>query len=194
MKGIPVFAAVLVFLGFIVCCVDTGGSGTGLKAALLEATITALQLEIGGYEKKLEAAEGGLGPEGNAEIFGARIAELRKELGRFQAMKPEDYPDPVTSLPGEGHLPPDDGYGPVFPAEKKNIFVTVGNEYAYGSLLDVDGSSRSGPFFRLAGIKGGDPGVLKKGRRYTLEVYCVYRREYFGFIEDYYVYVSGIGK
>ena len=44
----------------------------------------------------------------------------------------------------------------------------------------------------LAGIAGGDYGVLKSGRRYRLELCLVYRREYFGFIGNYYVYIMSV--
>ena len=33
--------------------------------------------------------------------------------------------------------------------------------------------------------------ILKPGRRYRITMYLVYRREYFGFTGDYYVYVAG---
>jgi hypothetical protein len=55
--------------------------------------------------------------------------------------------------------------------------------------LSVEGTSKSGPFYHLAGIGGGDYGILKKGKRYRLDLCLVYRREYFGLIGDYYVHV-----
>ena len=42
----------------------------------------------------------------------------------------------------------------------------------------------------LAGIRGGDYAVLTAGKSYSLTVYTVYRREYFGTIGDFYVYVA----
>ncbi|MBN1836452.1 MAG: hypothetical protein JW820_11420, partial [Spirochaetales bacterium] len=64
--------------------------------------------------------------------------------------------------------------------------------YADGSLLAVRGASRSGPFYHLAGIAGGDYGILEGGRKRRLELCLVYRREYFGLMGDYYVYVLGV--
>ena len=34
--------------------------------------------------------------------------------------------------------------------------------------------------------------MLKPGKSYRVRLYLVYRREYFGFIGDYYVYVSAV--
>jgi hypothetical protein len=78
------------------------------------------------------------------------------------------------------------------PAELREAVVTVDAPYDVGSLLAVEGTSRSGPFFHLTGVLGGDAAVLKPGQRYRLTMYLVYRREYFGFIGDYYVYVSRV--
>jgi hypothetical protein len=70
--------------------------------------------------------------------------------------------------------------------------INVTEPLSDGSLLDVQGATRSGPFYHLAGIKGGDYGVFKPGSTYTVELCLVYRREYFGFIGDYYVYVLSV--
>jgi hypothetical protein len=84
------------------------------------------------------------------------------------------------------------GSGPVLPARKRLVPVTVESPCADGTLLSRTGASRSGPFYHLAGVRGNDYGALKKGRSYTLTLYMVYRREYFGAIGDYYVYVADI--
>jgi hypothetical protein len=72
------------------------------------------------------------------------------------------------------------------------VVLAGGGPYEVGSLLEVEGASRSGPFYHLAGVLGGDASVLKPGKRQRLTVCLVYRREYFGSIGDYYVYVSRI--
>ena len=43
-----------------------------------------------------------------------------------------------------------------------------------------------------AGIAGGDYGLLKAGKKLRLELCLVYRREYYGFIGDFYVYVLSV--
>jgi len=78
-------------------------------------------------------------------------------------------------------------WGPMVPAELRQAVVDVTGPYDVGSLLEVEGTSRSGPFFHLAGVVGGDAATLKPGVRYRIVMYLVYRREYFGFIGGYYV-------
>jgi len=57
---------------------------------------------------------------------------------------------------------------------------------------DGEGASKSGPFYHLSGITGGDYGILKPGKKHRLQLCLVYRREYFGLIGDFYVYVLGV--
>ncbi len=171
-------------------CQNANDAGSDVKKGLLEATRTAVDLDIKGYREKLASAEGGLGPRENVERFKARLAALEAERERFGKMKPEEYPAPVGKGEAVGIFEGPDEIGPIVPAIMRTIPVLVKNGYAKGSLLDVEGANRSGPFYRLAGIKGGCACVLKKDRRYELTVYLVYRREYFGLIKDYDVYVA----
>jgi len=46
------------------------------------------------------------------------------------------------------------------------------------AVLYVEGMSRSGPWYHLAGIAGGDYQALKSGKRYKAEFYEVYPRSY----------------
>ena len=48
-------------------------------------------------------------------------------------------------------------YGPMVPAAPREAIITVTAPYGDGSLLEVEGSSKSGPFFHLAGIRGETP-------------------------------------
>ncbi len=175
-------------------CRSTEAAGPGLKEALIAATKRAITLELKSYQDKLTAAENGLGPRENVEEFKARIAAFEAERDRFQKMKPEGYPAPTAAEEADGIFSGSDAVGPVVPAVKRTIPVLVRNTYEWGSLLDVEGASRSGPFYRLAGIKGGCACVLKKNVHYDLTVYVVFRREYFGLIKDYYVYVADLGE
>jgi hypothetical protein len=164
-------------------CQEKFPADSDVKEDLLQATVVAVKTEIRSLEDKLATAESGADTKQNAEEFRKRILGLKNELDRLSAMKPEAYPD------GEG-TPPPDRRGPLLPAVRKEVTITVKSGYGIGSLLDLDNATRSGPFYHLAGIRGGCPCVLAPGRRYRLMVYLVFRREYFGFIEDSYVYVA----
>jgi hypothetical protein len=50
--------------------------------------------------------------------------------------------------------------------------------------------TRSGPFYHVAGIRGGDFSVFSPSTHYRLKLYLVYKREYFLAIPDYYVYIG----
>jgi hypothetical protein len=168
-------------------------SPADLRESLRQSTVTAIQLEIDAYRAKLQAAMAGTGPEENRAKFRQKIEELEAERERFDRMQTAEYPDPVASTPDTASVFDEaTAWGPMVPAELREVVVIVDQPYDVGSLLAVEGTSRSGPFFHLAGIRGGDAAILKPGKRYQLIVYLVYRREYFGFIGDYYVYVSAI--
>ncbi len=168
-------------------------SAADLRESLRRSTVKAIELEIGAYTEKLRVAEEGTGPEENKAKFRQKIEDLEAERVRFIRMQPGEYPKPVkpTASPSSV-LDEATAYGPMVPAELREVVVVVSEPCSIGGLLPVEGSSRSGPFFHLAGIQGGDAGILKPGKRYQLTVYLVYRREYFGFIGDYYVYVAGV--
>ncbi|OHD70400.1 MAG: hypothetical protein A2177_15325 [Spirochaetes bacterium RBG_13_68_11] len=168
-------------------------SPADLRESLRQSTVTAIQLEIEAYGVKLQAAMEGTGNEENRAKFRQKIEELETERERFDRMPTAEYPDPVASIPDTASVFDEaTAWGPMVPAELREMVVIVDKPYDVGSLLAVEGSSRSGPFFHLAGIRGRDAAILKPGKRYQLTVYLVYRREYFGFIGDYYVYVSAI--
>jgi hypothetical protein len=166
-------------------------SPTDLRESLRRSTVTAIQLEIDAYTAKLQAAMEGTGAEGNRAKFRQKIEELEGERERFDRMPTAKYPDPVASTPDTSSVFDEaTAWGPMVPAELREAVVVVNEPCDVGSLLEVEGASRSGPFFHLAGILGGDAAILKPGQRYQVTMYLVYRREYFGFIGDYYVYVS----
>lgn len=173
-------------------CLSAEESPGDLRESLRQSTITAIQLEIDAYTAKLQTAEEGTGPAENKEKFREIILALEAERDRFDRMTADEYPDPVTAVPDTASvLDEATAYGPMVPAELRKAVVTVEEPCDVGSLLPAEGSSRSGPFFRLAGILRGDAAVLEPGTRYRLTLYLVYRREYFGMIGDYYVYVAG---
>ena len=163
-----------------------------LKKALRSATIRALEMEIPKCESRLKAAEGGLGPAGNAEKFRTQAAHLKSELEHFQKMDPFDYPLPsVREIPTDG-FPEPPAPGPLTPPQKKTVAVIVKEPLKEGSILELEGMTRSGPFYHLAGIANGDSSRLLPGHRYEMTIYLVYSRAYFGLIPDGYVYVAEI--
>lgn len=173
--------------------VQRADDGLDANRALLGATVRAIGLEMDSTRRKLAAAEEGTGPKENVERFRAKLAALRDQLVAFEAMKPADYPSPVTQEPAPGTiLEQSPGWGPILPPVIRELLVTVEGPLADDALLSVEGTSKSGPFYHLAGIEGGDYGMLKKGRRYRLTACLVYRREYAGLIGDYSVYVLAV--
>ncbi|MEF3255565.1 MAG: hypothetical protein K6348_08410, partial [Deferribacterales bacterium] len=144
-----------------------------LKLNLLSSTLKAIEMEIQKYEKSTH-------PDKKE-----KIAYLKKELNKFKNMKPEEY-----VLEGKEQekdlLNP--SFGPLMPPIKKEVEVIVKDRLSTGSMLEVVGMTRSGPFYHVAGMVG-ELENLPKGR-YKLEIYLVYKREYFGFIPNYYVYIS----
>ncbi len=164
-----------------------------LARALAAATVRAIELEMEGYRARLRAAETGTGPRDNVQRFKQKIAALEAEREKFSSTKPEEYPAPAEPQADPGSvLELAAGFGPVLPPALREVAATIDQPCADGTLLSVKGTSRSGPFYHLAGIKGGDYAVLKKGKQYRLTLCLVYRREYFGLIGDYYVYVADV--
>jgi len=171
----------------------TEESPADLRESLRQSTVRAIELEIDAYTAKLQAAEGAGGSAGDRDRFRRAIEALEAERERFAAMPAGEYPDPVAAAPDTASVLDEvAAYGPMVPAVLREAVVVVTAPYGDGSQLEVEGTSKSGPFFHLAGVRGGDPGVLKPGKRYRATLYLVYRREYFGFIGDYHVYVTGI--
>jgi hypothetical protein len=168
-------------------------SPADLRESLRQSTVTAIQLEIDAYTEKLRAAEAGTGPEESAAKFRQKIEALAAERARFEGVTASEYPDPIASVPDTASVFDEvTAWGPMVPAELREAVVDVTGPYDVGSQLEVEGASRSGPFYHLAGIRGGDAVILKPGERHRIAMYLVYRREYFGFIGDYYVYVSQV--
>jgi hypothetical protein len=164
-----------------------------LAKALITATVRAIDLEIDGYRTRLRAAETGTGPRDNVERFKQRLTALEAEREKLSRTKPEEYPEPAGPQGDAGSvLELAAGFGPVLPPVLREVTVTIEQPCADGMLLSVKGTSRSGPFYHLAGIKGSDYAALKQGKQYRLTLCLVYRREYFGLIGDYYVYVADV--
>ncbi|MGQ9843107.1 MAG: hypothetical protein ACUVRK_06020 [Spirochaetota bacterium] len=157
-----------------------------VKEECVNATIAAITMEIKEYENRLKEAKKGLGPKQNVSKFKQRIEELKGELNKFKMINIEQYMIDTNEL-SEVMLT---AYGPVVPPIKKKVHITVCQPYSQGSILDVEKMTRSGPFYHIAGIKNNNYNVFKTSRKYELVIYLVYKKEYFGFIPNYYVYIA----
>jgi hypothetical protein len=159
---------------------------------LRAATVRAIELEIEAARSKLKAAEQGTGPKENVERFRPKIRDLEAERVKLAGMRSGEYPAPVERPADPASVLEDSGgFGPVLPPLMREVAITVEGQLAEGSLLSAEGTSKSGPFYHLAGIAGGDYRMLKPGKKYRLQLCLVYRREYFGLIGDYFVYILG---
>ena len=87
---------------------------------------------------------------------GATRSALEADLEKYQNMEDADY-----TLP-----------------EKIEETVWVEEKAGDNQILYVNGMSRSGPWYHLSGIVGGDYGRLKPGVKYTATYYKVYPRAY----------------
>lgn len=151
-----------------------------LKKRLIDATIRAIKMEINRYKSSQH-------PDKQQ-----KIAYLENELNKFENMGTLDYkltqPEQTSEQPLEVSK-----FGPLMPPIERDVEVIVTKPYDYGSILEVVGMTKSGPFYHIAGIQGDDLSILQPGR-YKLKLYLVYKREYFGFIGNYYVYIDSVEK
>lgn len=149
-----------------------------LKSELLQATINAIKLEMERYAAS------------NRTDKKERLALLEKDLERFEKMHPEDYllKNSQERAGEENEFESFGKFGPVMPPLEREAVAIVNGKLDYGSILTVTGMTRSGPFYHISGIKKGDPRCLSPGE-HKVRLYLVYKREYFGGIPDYYVYV-----
>lgn len=133
-----------------------------LKKACLSATITAIQLEIDRHNLVYEMQP----KPANTAPFATFLADLntlQSDLNKYQAMDVKDYvlPEKITV--------------PAWFSVKPGI----------DSILYVEGMSKSGPWFHLAGIVGGDYSNLQPEIKYDMSFYPVYPRSYWQMQSDY---------
>jgi hypothetical protein len=163
-----------------------------LRRGLLAATVRAVELEIRACEEKLKTAEDGVGPADNVERFRKQLAELRGHLQAFTQMGPAGYPAPTAAAPAPEELLEQAAWGPVLPARRQVVRVRLEEECKEGTLLNVEGMTRSGPFYHVAGIAGEARARLKPGSRRDVTLYLVYKRDYVGRIPNHYVYIAEV--
>ncbi len=149
-----------------------------LRSGLRQAVIFSLESEMKRYDRRKDEK---------------RLSEMREALTRFLALKPEDIPlpegpeiEPSPAAPG--------GYGILMPPLVREVEIVPGSPLEPGSVLDIEGMTRSGPFYHLAGAENEALETLKAGGRHRVRLHLVFKREYFGSIPDYYVYIAGAHK
>ena len=166
-------------------------TGADLRPALLEATRRAFQMEIDTCRARLMAAEGGTGSNDNVGRFRGQLAALERDKAKFDLMKPEDYPAPAARAADIGGVfDKAAAAGPVLPPVSILESGTFAGTPREGAQISAERATRSGPFYHLAGIAGGNYEAVEKDREYRFDLFLVYKRDYFAFIPDYYVYVE----
>ena len=171
---------------------DSIAQENALKRDLLTAMRNALAMEIRGYEARLKAAQSGTGAADNVEMFKQRLAELNAQQDTFQKMEPFAFPLGAPQEEASAVSLGQGGYGPLTPVHPITVTANVQRPCGDGVILDVEGMTRSGPFYHLAGISDGDYSRLQPGHTYQLTLYPLYKRQYAAFIPDEYVYVAEV--
>ncbi|WP_028841338.1 hypothetical protein [Thermodesulfobacterium hveragerdense] len=151
-----------------------------LKKRLIDATIKAIKMEIERYKASQH-------PDKQQ-----KIAYLENELKRFESMGTMDYKLTKPEQTSKDVLEVSN-FGPLMPPVEREVEVIVTKPCDYGSILEVVGMTRSGPFYHIAGIQGDDLSILQPGK-YKLKLYLVYKREYFGPIGNYYVFIDSVER
>ncbi|MCX8123504.1 MAG: hypothetical protein N3F66_04995 [Spirochaetes bacterium] len=162
-----------------------------IKSGCLRATINAITFELKNYQAKCKVAKQA-GDIKTTEKMKKRIAQCNDDLKRFTSMSADNYllPDISTNTEKQKLFELDKTFGPLMPPVKKEVTITFKEKCREGALLEIDGITRSGPFYHVAGIVNNSYDNLEVGRHYKLIIYLVYKKEYFGFIPNYYVYIS----
>ncbi|MEF3244504.1 MAG: hypothetical protein K6343_00760 [Caldisericaceae bacterium] len=166
---VVIILIVIILLGLLInqlVKINTASSRiTSLKKGCIQATIKAIELEIEKHQKWLEIPDEELSPGAvPKEEIKAHLKNLQADLEKYKNMKVEDY-----TLP-----------------QKLEVVADI-NELKEGDLLEIEGLSRSGPFYHVVGIVGDDYTAVKKGK-YILTLYLVYPR-YYPFT-SFYVYIA----
>lgn len=144
-------------------------SGDLLKKACLAAAVKGIEMEIARYQDWIDLRK--QNPADSQDLPGLEegLEALKSDLKKYLPLNPKDYqlPEEIKSEAWVEGLP------------------------GANAILHVEGMSRSGPWYHLAGIKGDDYSVLKPGTKYLMSFYKVYPRSYFH-MESSYVYIAEI--
>lgn len=170
LSGSPLLIAAVSLLAIALCpsCVTARPSHDDPAKGCLEATLSAIRMEMVRYEGWIGQRKQGLVAADGLGALEAGLASLEADLAQYSAMEPGAY---------------------VLPAVGTAVVWFEDKEPGPDSIMYFDGLSRSGPWLHLAGLSGGDFGSLKKGTRYKAGFYRVYSRDYFG-MDSAYVYLA----
>ncbi|MFN3977902.1 hypothetical protein [Sulfurihydrogenibium azorense] len=151
-----------------------------IKENLLNATIKAIEFEILRYQSF---------QYNNSE---QRLKYLREELLKYKNKKPKDY---KLDFSNNEKITASFKFGVIEPPIIKEETIKLEKLIKIGDILEVVGATKSGPFYHVAGISSEVEETLNKDQGvFKAKLYLVYKREYFGFIPNFYVYVAEIIK
>ena len=133
------------------------------KNTCLAATIKAIELEIGRYRSWIDLRKNKKIDQKDLPALEDALSRLESDLKKYQQMTVADYnlPDKITTK------------------------AWVESKAADNSILYVHGMSRSGPWYHLAGIAGGDYTILRPGVLREVVFYEVYPRNYWNMSSMY---------
>ena len=137
-----------------------------LKQQCLAATITAIQLEMGRYQGWIDLRKQQEDQHDLPQLQ-ASLAALQADLEKYQAIDAKDY---------------------VLP-KKIEAVAWVGDKAGKASILYIEEMSKSGPWYHLAGIAGGDYALLQPNVKYRAGFYPVYPHTY-GWMSSSYIYLG----
>jgi hypothetical protein len=149
---------------------------TEIRRDVKNATIYAIQQEIERYKKRGEKE---------------KVKKLENELKEIKQIKDEDFQIPENVQEYESKSK-DLSFGPIYPCKAIQTEIIADKRISIGDILNVKGMARSGPFYHIAGIRKDVLENMKAGKIYKANLCLVYKREYFGFIPDYYVYLADV--
>jgi hypothetical protein len=150
-------------------------NATLVRSELKNALLFAIQSEINRYRQRGDQK---------------KVQELSQQLEHFRSLSEKEIPLPSEETEAEAILSLSSG--PILPPQVRTAEVIVKEPLQVGSVLEVKGMTRSGPFYHLAGSRSNLLAKLQPGKIYQVYLCLIYKREYFGFIPDYYVYLAGL--
>jgi hypothetical protein len=142
--------------------VPTPDATAAWQAACLQATVRALEMERERYEGWLKGASGE-----KAEVYRQALAYLDAELAKYRSLPPTEFriasvyrfiPGVTTGWYGQ------DSLGQPTPITLDDAW--VGSHRP--ELLSFAGQTRSGPFYIVVGVRGGDLSAIKPGVHYRM--------------------------
>ena len=142
-----------------------------LKRACIRAAVCGIESEIKRNRAWLEEKKEKPSNDEELSQIKERLESLENDLHRYETMKEEYY-----------NLP-----------QKLRVISWVENSPSAGSILYVKGMTRSGPWYHICGIRGGNYTALEPGIRYSMSIYPVYPRYYWG-MKSYFVYIEEYEK